>query len=275
MNYLEFNFKVKPLQPAVEILMAELGNVGFESFVETEKGVLAYIQKKEWNDTLLKDIFILQSNEFKISYTIKEIKQENWNAKWEQSFSPIVVDNICTIRAPFHKETNTLYDIIIEPKMSFGTGHHETTYMMIAHMLQLNFENKSVLDMGCGTGVLAVLAEKLGAKKVTAIDIDNWCYENSMENAEKNNCQKITVLEGDATLLGTETYDIILANINRNILIRDLPKYITCLNKNGVLVLSGFYQNDIESIVEVCEKKLLKLTGTREKNKWVSLKFLN
>ncbi|HZW62110.1 MAG TPA: 50S ribosomal protein L11 methyltransferase [Flavobacteriaceae bacterium] len=275
MNYLEFNFKVKPLQPAVEILMAELGNVGFESFVETEKGVLAYIQKKEWNDTLLKDIFILQSNEFKISYTIKEIKQENWNAKWEQSFSPIVVDNICTIRAPFHKETNTLYDIIIEPKMSFGTGHHETTYMMIAHMLQLNFENKSVLDMGCGTGVLAILAEKLGAKKVTAIDIDNWCYENSMENAEKNNCQKITVLEGDATLLGTETYDIILANINRNILIRDLPKYITCLNKNGVLVLSGFYQNDIESIVEVCEKKLLKLTGTREKNKWVSLKFLN
>ncbi|MCL4167925.1 UNVERIFIED_CONTAM: hypothetical protein GTU68_017471, partial [Idotea baltica] len=161
--YIGYYFKVQPLQPSVEILIAELGYAGFESFVETQEGVTAYIQKNEWHDAILNDIQILKSEEFEISYTFEDIAQTNWNAEWEKNFRPIVVNNECTVRAPFHDKTNTKYDILIEPKMSFGTGHHETTHMMIQYILRNNFKNKSVLDMGCGTGVLAILAEKKGA----------------------------------------------------------------------------------------------------------------
>lgn len=275
MSYIEYTFTLNPVNPTSEILMAELGNAGFESFVETNFGLQAYIQKKEWNKTILEDIYILNSVEFEISYTKKEIAKVNWNEKWEKSFSPIAIDNVCTVRAPFHEKPKTEYDIIIEPKMSFGTGHHETTFMMIQHMLQVNFKDKVVLDMGCGTGVLAILAEKLGAQEVTAIDIDNWCYINSLENVEKNNCNSVNVMEGDASLLVSKQFDVILANINRNILLVDLTTYIDNLKKDGILILSGFYDNDIHSIQEVCEQHLLKLIGTIEKNKWVSLKFLN
>lgn len=275
MTYIEYNFTLNPVNPTAEILMAELGYAGFESFVETNSGLQAYIQKEDWSEDILDDVYILNSDEFEISYSKKEIAKVNWNAEWEKSFFPIVVNNICTVRAPFHEKPNTEYDIIIEPKMSFGTGHHETTFMMIKHMLQVDFKDKVVLDMGCGTGVLAILAQKLGAQEVTAIDIDNWCYKNSIENVEKNNCNSIKVLEGDASLLVSKQFDVILANINRNILLDDLLTYIENLNKDGILILSGFYDNDIHSIQEVCEQHLLKLIGTIEKNKWVSLKFLN
>lgn len=275
MTYIEYNFTLNPVNPTAEILMAELGYAGFESFVETNSGLQAYIQKEDWSEDILDDVYILNSDEFEISYSKKEIAKVNWNAEWEKSFFPIVVNNICTVRAPFHEKPNTEYDIIIEPKMSFGTGHHETTFMMIKHMLQVDFKDKVVLDMGCGTGVLAILAQKLGAQEVTAIDIDNWCYINSIENVEKNNCNSIKVMEGDASLLVSKQFDVILANINRNILLDDLLTYIENLNKDGILILSGFYDNDIHSIQEVCEQHLLKLIGTIEKNKWVSLKFLN
>lgn len=275
MSYIEYAFTLKPVNPTAEILMAELGLAGFESFVETDSGLLAYIQKVYWQNSILENVYVMNSDEFEITYTIKEIPKENWNAKWEKSFSPIVVDDVCSVRAPFHEKPKTEYDIVIEPKMSFGTGHHETTFMMIQHMLQVDFKDKVVLDMGCGTGVLAILAEKLGAQKVTAIDIDNWCYINSLENVQKNNCNRIEALEGDASRLGSKQYDVILANINRNILLNDLPTYIKCLNEKGVLLLSGFYDNDIDSIQTVCEQHLLKLAEILEKNKWVSLKFIN
>ena len=193
--YIGYYFKVKPLQPAVEILIAELGYAGFESFVETEEGATAYIQKEEWNDNILDDIQILNSDEFEITYTFEDIEQINWNAEWEKNFNPIVVDNVCAVRAPFHDKFDTQYDIVIEPKMSFGTGHHETTHMMIQHILKNDFKNKSVLDMGCGTGVLAILAEMKGAKPIDAIDYDNWCYLNSLENVERNNRKHIKVIE--------------------------------------------------------------------------------
>ena len=199
--YLGYYFTVQPLVPGVEILIAELGYACFESFVETKNGVTAYIQKDEWNDTILNDVQILKSDEFKISWTFDEIEQINWNEEWEKNFQPIVVDEVCTVRAPFHEATNTKYDIVIEPKMSFGTGHHETTHMMIQHILKNDFINKSVLDMGCGTGVLAILADMKGAANVDAIDIDNWCYINSVENVERNNCEHISVYEGDVSLL--------------------------------------------------------------------------
>lgn len=273
--YLGYYFKVKPQQPAVEILIAELGYAGFESFVETEEGVTAYIQKEEWYENILEDVQVLSSNEFEISFTFEEIEQTNWNAEWEKNFNPIVVDDICEVRAPFHESFNTQYDIIIEPKMSFGTGHHETTHMMIQHILKNDFENKSVLDMGCGTGVLAILAELKGAKPIEAVDYDNWCYLNSLENVERNNCKHITVIEGDASVLGKNKYDIIIANINRNILMQDMGTYISCLNKNGMLFLSGFYTDDIPMIQSECEKYLLKFKEKLERNNWVSLKFLN
>ena len=273
--YIGYYFQVQPLVPGVEILIAELGYAGFESFVETEQGVTAYIQKGDWKPSILDEIALLQSTEFKITYTFEEIEQTNWNAAWESNFNPIVVDDLCSIRAPFHEVPKTTYDIIIEPKMSFGTGHHETTHMMLQHILNNDFEGKSVLDMGCGTGVLAILAEKRGAKKVDAIDIDHWCYLNSLENVQHNNCTNISVYEGDASLLKDKAYNIIMANINRNILLADMATYISCLSEDGILLLSGFYASDIPIIEEACVKYGLKLSETLERNQWVSLKFLN
>ena len=272
--YIAYSFQVEPLQPASEILMAELGYAGFESFIETDFGITAYIQKQDWNKSILDDIQILKSDEFSISHTKENIEQTNWNKEWEKNFNPIMVDDLCTVRAPFHEKPKTKYDIVIEPKMSFGTGHHETTHMMIQHILKTNFYDKSVLDMGCGTGVLAILSEMKGAKPIEAIDIDNWCYLNSLENVERNNCQNISVYEGDANLIKDRKYDIILANINRNILLNDIKSYASCLNKNGILFLSGFYKNDIPILEEECRKHMLKLDEKLERNDWVSLKFL-
>jgi len=274
MIYIGYEFKVKPLQPGVDILIAELGEVGFESFVETEEGLSAYIQKEDWNENILEDIQILNSDEFEIQYTFEEIEQTNWNIEWEKNFNPIIVDDICSVRAPFHEKPNTNYDIVIEPKMSFGTGHHETTHMMIQHILKNEFTNKSVLDMGCGTGILAILTEMKGAKPINAIDYDNLCYLNSLENVERNDCKHITVLEGDAELLKNRSYDIIIANINRNILLNDINVYVGCLNTNGSLFLSGFYREDIPSIEAECNKYNLKLVEVIEENNWVALKFV-
>ncbi len=273
--YIGYYFKVQPLQPAVEILIAELGYAGFESFVENEDGVTAYIQKDEWHDAILEDIQILNSDEFEITYTFEDIEQTNWNEEWEKNFNPIVVDDVCSVRAPFHEKPNTQYDIVIEPKMSFGTGHHETTHMMIQHILKTDLKDKSVLDMGCGTGVLAILAEIKGAKPIDAVDYDNWCYLNSIENVERNNSNHITVIEGDASVLEGKKYDVIIANINRNILLQDMKTYASCLNENGMLFLSGFYNDDIPIIKSECEKYMLNFQEKLERNNWVSLKFLN
>lgn len=273
-TYIAYEFQVEPLQPGVEILIAELGYAGFESFVETEKGVTAYIQKTDWNTAILDTIQILNSEEFQITFTFKNIEQTNWNAEWEKSFNPIIVDKKCSVRAPFHEKPNTEYDIIIEPKMSFGTGHHETTHMMIQHILKTDLENKSVLDMGCGTGVLAILAEMKGAKPIDAIDYDNWCYLNSLENVARNNCKHITVLEGDASLLENKQYNAIIANINRNILLNDMADYVACLNAEGLLFLSGFYKDDVPIIEDRCNKLGLKCVDTLTQNHWVALKFI-
>lgn len=271
--YIEYNFTVSPKEPATEILIAELGSVGFESFVENENGVTAYIQKEEWNAGVLEDVFILNSDEFNIEFNHKEIEQTNWNAEWEKNFQPIQVDDLVSIRAPFHENPNLRYDIVIEPKMSFGTGHHETTHMMVQHLINLDLENKKTLDMGCGTGILAIFAEMKEAKPIDAIDIDNWCYQNSVENAERNNCNHISVYEGDSSLLINKKYDVIIANINRNILLMDMERYTSCLNKNGVLLLSGFYQEDIPIIDKEVSKYGLKLENYIERNNWVALKY--
>ncbi len=272
--YISYTFKVSPLQPATEILIAELGQTGFESFVENEDGVTAYIQKDEYYDTILDDIFVLQNIEFTISYTQEEIAQVNWNQEWEKNFNPIQVDNLVSIRAPFHQNPNLKYDIVIEPKMSFGTGHHETTHMMVQHLINLDLQGKKVLDMGCGTGILAIFAEMKGAKPIDAIDIDAWCYENSTENCERNQCENISVYEGDVALLVNKKFDVIIANINRNILLADLKTYANCLSNNSILLLSGFYQEDIPIIDAEASKFNLELQEIIERNNWVALKYI-
>jgi len=273
--YLGYHFTIEPKELGSEILIAELGELPFESFVESEFGVTAFIQKQLWTESILEDVFVLNSPQFTISYTIEEIDQVNWNEEWEKNFDPIDVDGKCHVRAPFHPKTNAEFDIIIEPKMSFGTGHHETTHMMIQHLLDMDVRNMKTLDMGCGTAILAILAEMKGAQPIDAIDIDNWCYLNSIENAERNNCQQITVYEGDATLLVDQKYDLIIANINRNILLNDMQRYVDCMNPNGGLLLSGFYEEDIPFIDASCTDKGLTFVKKLQRNNWVSLKYVN
>ncbi len=272
-NYTEFKFKLEPLQPASEILIAELGEIGFESFVENEDGLTAYILTEELDEEVLAGIHILHSDEFMITYTSAEIDQVNWNIEWEKNFNPIVVDDKCSVRAPFHEKPDTEYDIIIEPKMSFGTGHHATTHMMLQFILKNNWEGKFVLDIGCGTGVLAILAEMKGAAKVDAIDIDNWCYLNTLENVERNERKVVRVFEGGAELLQGRKYDSIIANINRNILLEDMQFYAESLNPGGQIFLSGFYTEDIPAIEAECEKYGIRFDDKLERENWAALSF--
>jgi ribosomal protein L11 methyltransferase len=273
--YLGYHFTVEPKELGSEILIAELEQKPFESFIETENGFSAFIQKNLWTEEVLSAIYILENPEFKITYTIEEIDQVNWNEEWEKNFEAINVDGLCHVRAPFHPKTEAKFDIIIEPKMSFGTGHHETTHMMIQHLLETDVTGMKTLDMGCGTAILAILAEMKGAQPIDAIDIDNWCYLNSIENAERNNCTHISVYEGDAALLKDKKYDLIIANINRNILLNDMQAYVNCLNKKGTILFSGFYEEDIPFINTSCSEKGLTFVKKLQRNNWVSLKYVN
>ncbi len=269
-NYLEFNFKIEPLQPWNEILMAELIEIGFDSFTEEYDGILAYIQKDLFKEEELKEIQMLQNPEIKISYTYQEMPNINWNEEWEKNFSPINVENQVSIRAEFHDNQNLPHEIIIQPKMSFGTGHHATTYLMIQQMLDMKLEGKIVLDMGCGTSVLAIYAKQKGAGKTVAIDIDEWSVENSIENAARNKVE-LEISQGTAVNLGKENFDIILANINRNILISDIPTYVSVLNNGGQLLLSGLCFFEVDDILEVCYAQKLTLKKKIQREEWVSL----
>ena len=269
-NYLEFNFKIQPLQPWNEILMAELIEIGFDSFTEEYDGILGYIQKELFKEEELKEVQLLQNPDINISYTFKEMPNINWNEEWEKNFSPINIEDQVSIRAEFHENQNLPHEIIIQPKMSFGTGHHATTYLMIQQMLDMDFESKTVLDMGCGTSVLAIFAKQQGAGKTVAIDIDEWSVENSIENSARNNVE-LEISQGTADNLGSENFDIILANINRNILISDIPTYVSILNNGGQLLLSGLCFFDVDDILEVCTAQKLTLTKKIQREEWVSL----
>ena len=273
-TYIGYFFRLEPVQPLAEILIAQLNELGFDSFVETETGLEAYIEKSLHQPKDVEELYVFQNPDFKIDYEVKEIEQVNWNEEWERNFKPILVDDICQIRAPFHAKQETTYDIIIEPKMSFGTGHHATTHMMVQHLLQLDCTNKVVLDMGCGTGILAILAGMRGATDITAIDIDHWCYLNTQENVVRNNYPAIKVFEGDASLLGPKKFDLIIANINRNILLQDLPIYEKVLLQEGIILLSGFYIEDLSLIKEKCNQLGLQYVNHHIKDNWVGAKFV-
>lgn len=273
MNYLEFNFSVLPKEPFTDILIAELAELPFESFEETSTGVKAYIPENEYVEVDLKKTELLNSNTVKISYSITSIEQQNWNQIWESNFEPIFIENKVAVIAPFHEQkTNCEYTIVIEPKMSFGTGHHETTYLMLNELFNTDVKNKQVLDMGCGTSVLAILTSKIGATSVTAIDIEEWACENSKENIQRNNCTNINVLLGGAELLNNQNFSVILANINRNILQRDMNKYVQVLEKKGVILFSGFFAGDVTFIETCAQKNNLKIVSINEKNNWALVK---
>ena len=271
-TYIAYHFNIDPLEPAREILIAELGNRQFESFEETSNGLIAYIPKSDWHINILHDVQILNSGKFVILYDKEEIEPVNWNSQWESNFEPIDIDDKVSIRAPFHEKGHSTYNILIEPKMSFGTGHHETTHLMVQHLLDLDLKNKSVLDMGCGTGVLAILAEMRGASSLDAIDIDPWCYENSLENIKVNACKHIKVIQGDASAINKK-YDVIIANINRNILLQDMEVYAKHLSENGILLLSGFYHEDIPVIDSEASKHQLQIDLILERNNWVGIRY--
>jgi ribosomal protein L11 methyltransferase len=276
MDYIELKLKIDKNREIIsDILSAELAEIGFESFVENDEGLSAYISKNSYDESLISPIIENIPVNGKIEYKAFLIEGKNWNEEWEKHyFEPIVIGNECVIHSSFHKDVpKAKYDILIDPKMSFGTGHHETTSLVIGELLKTDLAGKSLLDMGCGTCILAILASMRGANPITAIDIDEWCYENSVENLKLNSISNIAVLLGDAVLLENMKFDIILANINRNILLNDIKIYANCLPKGGTLIMSGFYETDIPAIEKECNKNGLKLQHYNIKNSWVATSF--
>jgi ribosomal protein L11 methyltransferase len=275
MNYIEVHFFIEPYEEYIsDVLAEELGEIGFESFVPTEESLDAYISESLFDESKLKTLLTEFPFEASIDYKVTQIESKNWNEEWEKNFfEPIVIGNDCVIHSSFHKNVpKAKYDIVIDPKMAFGTGHHETTSLVIGRLLEMELEGKTLLDMGCGTAVLAILAAMRGAKDIVAIDIDTWCTENSIENIAMNNIAGIDVQLGGAELLNGLCFDIILANINRNILLADMEQYAACLSTGGELYMSGFYKEDIPLIEAEAIRNGLKLIDFREKNNWVAVK---
>jgi ribosomal protein L11 methyltransferase len=273
--YLEFTFDISPIEPWNDILASQLIEYGFDSFAESPDGIMAYIQKDLWTDGQIDDLWLLAHDEVNISYTYQEMPNINWNEEWEKNFTPINIEDKVLIRAEFHPTQNLAHEIVIQPKMSFGTGHHATTYMMIKNMYGMDFTDKKVLDMGCGTSVLAIFALQKGAKEALAIDIDEWSVVNSAENAQRNQVT-LRVIEGTAKSLGQDgfdDFDTILANINRNILMADLATYVSCLKKGGTLLLSGICDFDEKDITEHCQSLGLTPISRDQRNEWMCLGF--
>ena len=276
MDYIELNFDLHPLQPFDDILVAELSNLGFESFTNLDGRLQAYIQATSYQSELLQPILKqFEENACTVSFEEELIPSQNWNEAWESSFTPILVNEVCAVRAPFHdRPANAQFDIVIEPKMSFGTGHHATTYLMLSQLLSMRLQDKSVLDMGCGTAVLAILSERKMATRIVAIDNDPLSFENSIENCKLNDCKHVEVLLGDANLLGVDEFDLIIANINRNILIQDMPAYYKSLKDKGDLLMSGFFDVDVPLLIEHSEKIGFRLIQKLEKNTWAMLHLI-
>lgn len=273
MDYIEINFTNEA--ELNDVVIAFLSDTDFEMFEEKETGLSAYIPESKFDESVLKSIISGIPGGENIHFTISLIKGKNWNKEWESNFEPVLIAGKVYIRAPFH-EANSQYQhqIIIEPKMSFGTGHHSTTALMIELMLETDLENRSVLDMGCGSGVLAILALQQKANPVLAIDFDQWAYENTLENCERNNAGSIEVLKGNVNLIAGRKFDVILANINRNILLSDTEKYSQCLNKNGILMQSGFLKDDEEVLIRNASTFGLKHIKTVRHEKWSAMKFV-
>jgi len=257
-----------------DILVAQLSEVGYQSFMETPFGLKAYIPEPDFDVERIQELPIHYMFPGKIKWQRRIIRDKNWNSEWEKSFKPVVIDNQCLIRAPFHHVVKDYpFEIVVEPKMSFGTGHHPTTSLMIRWMLQQDLHQKKVLDMGSGTGILAILASKKGASRVWAIDNDGWAHQNALENTQINGTQNIRVIQGTANSLQGEIFDVILANINLNILLQDIPEYAKSLNADGTLIISGIYYHDMSRVMEMAKQYQFYYIGYKEDNRWVAVAF--
>ncbi|MEP2773758.1 MAG: 50S ribosomal protein L11 methyltransferase [Fulvivirga sp.] len=271
-DYLSVNITCK--EPFTEILIAELSDLGYDSMMETDNGLEAYIKPVAFNEAEIKSL-VEKYKEGQITYTVEEVVERNWNEEWESNYDPIHVEDKILVRATFHEQdANFPYEIVINPRMSFGTGHHDTTYLMLKNQLDIDFKGKSVLDAGSGTGILAIMAEKLGANEVVAYDNNSWSTENTPENITLNGCKHIKVMEGTIeTLKFKQQFDVILANINKNVLIHEMPLYVETLAAGGVILFSGFYEHDGEDLKAVAIKSGLTYKSKRVRNNWCSLVF--
>ena len=275
MDYIEVNFEIDTSSTEMEILIAQLSEIGFDSFMESDNSLLAYIPLDDFDEQTISNVTIQSKLQSQLNYNFKIIKDQNWNEVWESNYDPVIIKNLVYIRAPFHATNQDMkYEIIVDPKMSFGTAHHETTSLMIEMMLDEEIHAKKVLDMGCGTGILAILAEMMGAKNIDAVDKDEWAYQNTIENIDKNKCKSIHVELGDAGVIKAVEYDYILANINRNVLLKDIALYATHLVKKGILLLSGFYTEDLALIESSARENNLSLDHKLVKNNWVAVRFV-
>ncbi len=276
MDYLKISISTQPVREWFsDVLASELSEIGFESFEETESGIEAYIPEKNFDKLKFENIINRPFADVEIEWKPEVIKDRNWNEVWEKNyFKPLIIGSECVIRAPFHDEyPKARYEIIIEPNMAFGTGNHETTTMMMEAILAENVQGKKILDMGCGTGILGILASMKGAEKIVAVDISEWAFSGTKENAAYNNIKNLTVYQGDAGMLGDETFDLIFANIQKNVLIEDMPAYKTVLNPKGKLFLSGFYSQDLEDIKNAAGKLNLNYQSHDVRRNWVVAVF--
>ena len=281
MRYIQLSVKVATSNETItDIISYHLGNIGYDSFFVSENGLEAYIPQKDFSEDKLKEIFHLLSTDltelfkdFEIDYKFNLLEDENWNKEWEKNyFKPLVVADKCLVRSSFHEIDNQYdYEITIDPKMAFGTGHHQTTYLMLQEILKLDLSGKSVLDIGCGTAVLAILASKMGADHLVAIDFDEWAYENAKENVSLNDVKNVDVRLGEINLVANEQFDFIFANINRNILLQDIQYYAKAMSKGSTIIMSGFYLEDVTSIKMECEKHNLTFQKTEQKDKWCAM----
>lgn len=276
MEYIKLDCRIQPdTEINREILVAELGNIGYESFTETDELVAAYIPATDFSDNSLLHLFPVGFSRFQFSWISEIIPDQNWNEVWEKNyFQPLMIADRCLIRAPFHTEyPNAEYEIVIEPGMAFGTGNHETTSLMISLILEQDLLGKSVLDMGCGTGILSILASMRGACSVTGVDIDSWATKSAADNAAYNSVSNLEVIQGGADAIPENKFDIIYANIQRNILLNDMPKYCNVLKSGGELIMSGFYMEDIEPIKVRATTLGLQFMRFTENDNWVAVVF--
>lgn len=274
MIYNKVTFELEPVEPLREIIVSDLADIGFESFVDAESGVEAYVPQPDFSLEKLNEIVSENSHIGSIQFKVEEMEDKNWNAVWESEYETVAVDKRCIVVAPFHQIDKSEYDYVvtINPQMSFGTGHHATTYLMLSYLLDANVKDKDVLDMGSGTGVLAILAKKLEANKVHAIDIEQWAYDNTIENAELNNTQ-LNVDKGETSLIKGLKYDLILANINKNVLLADMGRFKDALNDEGSIYLSGFFDTDIAELEAKANSLQMNVVEKRIKDNWAALKL--
>jgi len=276
MKYIQVTFSFKAIEAyQQDLLIAELGDIGFNTFEEVEGGFLAFVDLNTFSEDKLKNVLEQFEGEFECNYTISEIEGKNWNEEWEKNFEPLIINDQCYVRATFHEAQPAYrYEIVIDPKMAFGTGHHQTTTMMMQYILETDVKDKEILDMGCGTAILAILAAKKGASRLIAIDNDEVCYESSVENAALNDIINLEALCGGKEAIPDTAFDIILANINRNILLDQIPAYAKVLKAGGSIFFSGFYETpDLDMIKGACEPLGIKYVDHKKIGEWVAACF--